>query len=112
MNTKKMLLLSISVAVLGTSSLFAEDTAPNTQDAEKTFRKCAGCHGVKGERKALGRSKVIADMSEKDLKDAMHGYKDGSYGGPMKGLMKGQVASMSDAEIDKLAEYIATLKAK
>ncbi len=30
---------------------------------------------------------------------AMNGYKDGSYGGPMKGVMKGQVAKYSDADL-------------
>jgi cytochrome c553 len=33
-------------------------------------------------------------------------YKDGSYGGAMKGLMKGQVAKLSDADIKALADYM------
>ncbi len=74
------------------------------------YKKCAGCHGVHGERKAMGKSKVIASMGEDGVKTALHGYKDGTYGGAMKGLMKGQVARLSDAELDSLAKYIATLK--
>lgn len=38
---------------------------------------------------------------------AMKGYKDGSYGGPMKGLMKGQAAPLSDADIEAIANQIA-----
>ena len=58
----------------------------------------------------MGKSKVIASMGEDGVKTALHGYKDGTYGGAMKGLMKGQVARLSDAELDSLAKYIATLK--
>ena len=41
---------------------------------------------------------------------ALKGYKDGSYGGAMKGVMKGQVVSMSDEDIASVAAYISTLK--
>ena len=74
------------------------------------FKKCAGCHGSHAEKHALGKSKVIANLGEKGVKKALHGYKDGTYGGTMKGIMKGQVARLSDADIDSLAKYIATLK--
>ena len=74
------------------------------------YKKCAGCHGAHGEKKAMGKSKVVANLSEKDLQTALHGYKNGTYGAAMKGLMKGQVARLSDTEIDSLAKYISTLK--
>ena len=88
-------------ALLATSSAMA---------SADLYKKCAGCHGMHGEKKALGKSKVITSLSEKDLQTALHGYKDGTYGGSMKGLMKGQVAKLSDADIDSLAKYISTLK--
>jgi cytochrome c553 len=66
---------------------------------------CAGCHGAKGEKKALGKSKIISEMSVADIEVALKGYKDGSYGGPMKGLMKNQVAKLSDADIAELAKH-------
>lgn len=71
------------------------------------YAKCMGCHGANGEKAALGKSKVIKDMTKADFIKAMKGYKDGSYGGPMKGLMKGQVASLSDADIEAIAAKIA-----
>lgn len=71
------------------------------------YAKCIGCHGANGEKVALGKSKVIKDMTKADFITAMKGYKDGSYGGPMKGLMKGQVASLSDADIEAIAAQIA-----
>lgn len=58
--------------------------------------KCTGCHGKIFEKAALGKSKIVKDMSEEDIFKALIGYKEGTYGGSMKGLMKGQVMSLSD----------------
>ncbi|BAF71262.1 nitrate reductase cytochrome c-type subunit [Sulfurovum sp. NBC37-1] len=67
---------------------------------------CAGCHGQHFEKKAMGKSKVVKDMSEADILVALKGYKNGTYGGAMKGLMKGQVASLSDADMKAIAASI------
>ena len=93
--------LVIAGAILGSSVM---------ADGGALYKKCAGCHGMDGSKVALGKSKVISQMSEADLNTAMNGYKDGSYGGPMKGLMKGQVAKLSTDEIASLSKYIAGLK--
>ena len=99
--TKTVKTLVVAGAIIGTS-VFA--------DGATLYKKCASCHGMNGEKVALGKSKVIANMSEAELNTAMNGYKDGSYGGPMKGLMKGQVAKLSSAEVGELSKYITTLK--
>lgn len=70
------------------------------------YTKCAGCHGANGEKVALGKSKIIKDMSKADIIAALKGYKDGTYGGPMKGLMKAQVMPLSDADISTIATQI------
>ncbi len=77
---------------------------------EVLFKKCAGCHGSKAEKKAMGKSAVINAFSSQEVQKALKGYKDGTYGGAMKALMKGQVSSLSDADIKALSEYIPTLK--
>jgi cytochrome c553 len=74
------------------------------------FAPCAGCHGAKAEKKALGKSAVIAGWDAAKTEAALKGYKDGSYGGAMKGVMKGQVARLSDADIADLAKQIAAMK--
>jgi cytochrome c553 len=71
------------------------------------YSKCAGCHGSKGEKAALGKSAIITNWSATQIADALHGYKDGSYGGAMKGMMVGQVKSLSNADIAVIAEHIA-----
>ena len=60
---------------------------------------CKGCHGQNFEKKALGKSKIVKDMTKQEVSDSLVGYKNGTYGGPMKGLMKGQVAKYSEAEL-------------
>ena len=67
---------------------------------------CVGCHGTNFEKKALGKSKVVSEMNKADIVAAMKGYKDGSYGGATKGMMKGPVAALSDADIDSIADKI------
>jgi cytochrome c553 len=91
----------------------AATEANKTAEAVKapdSFAKCVSCHGAKAEKKALGKSQVIAGWDAAKTEKALKGYKDGSYGGAMKGVMKGQVATLSDEDIKALAEYIATLK--
>jgi len=84
-------------SLLVASSLYAASTAA-----------CAACHGQHFEKVAMGKSKIVKDMSKEDIVKALKGYKDGSYGGAMKGLMKGQVAKLSDADIESIAGTIAS----
>ncbi|WP_052746177.1 nitrate reductase cytochrome c-type subunit [Sulfurovum lithotrophicum] len=82
-------------SLLAASALYGASTAA-----------CAGCHGQHFEKKAMGKSKIVKDMSEADILVALKGYKNGTYGGAMKGLMKGQVASLSDADMKAIAASI------
>lgn len=95
--------LALVLAFAAASSLFAADGAA-------LYKKCAACHGAKAEKKALNKGQIIQGWSVEQLVASMKGYKDGTYGGAMKGLMKGQVASYSDAQIQAVSEYIAGLK--
>jgi cytochrome c-type protein NapB len=87
MKMKKTLTLLALGTFLAGSSLYAASTAA-----------CAGCHGQHFEKVAMGKSKIVKDMRK--------GYKDGTYGGAMKGLMKGQVANLSDADMAAMAKSI------
>jgi len=70
------------------------------------YAKCVACHGANGEKVALGKSKIIKDMSKEDFIASLKGYQDGTYGGPMKGMMTGQVKGMDEATIKALADQI------
>ncbi len=67
---------------------------------------CVGCHGQQFEKAAMGKSKIVKDMTKEEIIASLKGYKDGSYGGAMKGLMTGQVAALDDAKIEAIAALI------
>ncbi|MBE0495522.1 MAG: c-type cytochrome [Campylobacterales bacterium] len=93
----------MTLGLLASVSLMAADGAA-------LYQKCISCHGASAEKKALGKSEVIANWSVEKNVAALKGYKDGTYGGPMKALMKGQIATYSDAEIQAVSEYVVGLK--
>lgn len=94
------------------------DTIVKTKNSSKDlvdqgkalYMKCAGCHGQNAENAALGKSKVIKGWTKDEIVSALVGYKEGNYGGVMKGVMKSQVSSMSKEDIDAVASYISTFK--
>lgn len=87
-----------------------QQAVTTTPDGKKLYNKCIGCHGQNGEKKALNKSEIIKNWDATKIASALKGYKEGTYGGAMKGVMKSQVATLSDSEIELLSEYITTLK--
>jgi cytochrome c553 len=94
----------------------AKAEAPKTKkvvaqkvDAAKLFVSCSSCHGTHAEKKALGKSHIIAGWKASKIETALKGYQDGSYGGAMKGVMKAQASKLTNKEITALAEYISKL---
>jgi len=85
--------------------------AASAANGEALYKKCVSCHGAKADKKALGKSDVIAGWDAAKVEEALKGYKAGTRNvHTMGGLMKGQVASFSDEDIKAVAEYISTLK--
>lgn len=76
-------------------------------DASALYKRCATCHGANGEKAALGgKSKVIKNMTKAEVTAALKGYKAGTYGGVMKGMMAGQVKNLSDADMEAIGNLI------
>ncbi len=95
--------IAIAMALAGSTLLMADGAA--------LYAKCAGCHGQNGEKPALGKSAVITGQDAAKTVEQLNGYKAGTLNQKgMGGVMKGQVASMDDAQIKEVADYIATLK--
>ena len=93
----KKIVLTLLVASVG---LMAADGAA-------LYKKCAACHGAKGEKAALGKSAVIGGVAVDILVADMKGYKAGTLNKKgMGALMKGQVAAYDDAQIQAVSEYI------
>jgi cytochrome c-type protein NapB len=69
---------------------------------------CTGCHGQHFEKSAMGKSKIVKDMSLKDIVNAMKGYKAGTYGDTMKQMMVSQVKNLSDSDMEAMSLLIKT----
>jgi len=95
--------------ILATFALFAIN-AMAAESGAMLFKKCSACHGMNAEKKALGKSEIINTWDSKKIEEALNGYKAGTFGGAMKGIMKGQVAPLNKVQIKAVAEYITTLK--
>ena len=95
--------IALALLVTGVSLMAADGAA--------LYKKCAACHGAKGEKAALGKSAVIGGADVAALVADLKGYKAGTTNKKgMGALMKGQVASYSDADIDAVSAYIHGLK--
>ncbi len=99
-----------ALAGMAPAGLTTKAKSPSADNVKELFAKCAGCHGQKAEKKALGMSKIIVNLSSKEIENALNGYKKGTFGGAMKSIMQGQVHSLSEKDIKELADYIPTLK--
>ena len=99
---KKLLMILASVALM---------VSVAQAGGSALYQKCAACHGLKAEKQALGKSEVIAGWNSDKTLDALKGYKAGTRNTKgMGALMKGQMASMNDADMKALSDYIAMLK--
>ncbi|GAA7475003.1 cytochrome c [Helicobacter pylori] len=76
-------------------------------DVKALVKGCAACHGVKFEKKALGKSKIVNMMSEKEIEEDLMAFKNGANKNP---VMTTQAKKLSDEDIKALAKYIPTLK--
>jgi cytochrome c553 len=95
--------IAIAMLFAGSTLLMADGAA--------SFAKCAGCHGMKAEKKALGKSAIIAGQDAAKTLEQLQGYKAGTLNQHgMGGMMKAQVATFDEAGLKELADYIATLK--
>ena len=95
----KKLVLSTIIAAATAASLSAASLAA-----------CAGCHGADFSKAALGKSQIVKGWDAAKIEASLKGYKDGTYGGPMKGVMTGQVKNLSEADIKDLSAQIAAIK--
>ncbi|WP_457745720.1 c-type cytochrome [Sulfurimonas sp.] len=92
---KKIVIASIAALAVSTVAM-----------AGVNGKACAACHGANWEKKAMGKSKIVKDLTHAEIAAALKGYKAGTFGGPMKGVMKGQVARYSDADLEAFAQTI------
>ncbi|HIP69685.1 MAG TPA: cytochrome c [Chromatiales bacterium] len=98
------ILLNSFFWVLASTSLKAGDVDAGKQKAQT----CAGCHGSNGIA-AAPNFPNLAGQKRAYLIKAIKAYISGERNDP---TMKGMVATLSDAEIEDLAAYFASLPGK
>ena len=73
--------------------------------------QCKSCHGADAGQKALGKSAPLKGMKEADIETSLKGYKAGTLNkNGMGGVMKGNAAKLSDADMKAVATYISSIK--
>lgn len=103
----------LSILVLGVLFLGCEKGVEVSQEevnkrGPKLYKECAWCHGDKGNKAALGVSKKIDTFTKDELRTALLGYQDGTYGGKSKKRMQVQVEGLSKKDIEILSVYISS----
>jgi Cytochrome c553 len=102
---KTIVALSAAVALLSGSAFAAGDVAAGKA---KFGAVCASCHGMNGE--GMGIFPKLAGHAADKTVALLKDYKAGKTVGANTAMMAPQAAGLSDADIDNLAAYIATLK--
>ncbi len=97
--------LSFSVASLFSLTVSAADGA-----ALYTAKFCQTCHGAEGKAPIMPLYPKIAGQNKEYLSAQMKDIKSGKRANGMSGAMKAMVATVSDAEIDAIAEYLSKVK--
>jgi cytochrome c553 len=96
---------------IGITLLIASATFASAKSGAAVFQMCKGCHGVRGERPALGVSAVIKGQNAALTVKQLKGYRAGALDQHGMGkLMNKYAKKLSDKEIEAVARYIAKLK--
>ncbi|WP_373018995.1 cytochrome c [Thiomicrorhabdus sp.] len=98
--------LTIALATAGLISFGAAAQAGDAAAGQGAYATCVGCHGAAGEG---GVGPKLAGQPAADIASKLHKYKAGEQMGPMTSMMAPMAAGLSDADIDNIAAYVATL---
>lgn len=102
----QMVIKDTEIAPIAVKKEPVTTTETKVATQEYNLGTCTSCHGLSWEKQALGKSKIVKDLSEETIRNSLIGYKNGTYGGAMAGVMKGQIAKYSDETIAKIAKDI------
>jgi len=74
--------------------------------AERYAKMCKSCHGADGTNTAM--SPPLKGISVEEAKTALVGYREQTYGGKKKAMMERLAKSLTDEDIEALANHIGT----
>ncbi len=93
-----------AVLLMGMGVAHAGDAAAG----QARYAACMGCHGPAGQ--GMGPSPAVAGKDVAYLVDVMKRYRSGESVGPMSPMMIPSAMGLSDADIDNLAAYMASMQ--
>lgn len=101
---KKLLIALASTGLLSFGA--AAQAAGDASAGASAYGTCIGCHGSAGEG---GVGPKLAGQTPAKIVELLHKYKAGEQVGPMTPMMAPMAAGLSDADIENIAAYTATL---
>jgi cytochrome c553 len=99
----------IAAAALVLAGSFGTAIAGDAAAGKAKFAVCAGCHGPTGAGNEALKYPKLAGLEEAYAAQSLREFKSGVRNTPQAATMKAMTAGLSDADIDNLAAYIATL---
>jgi len=97
-------------AALVLAGSFGNAVAGDAAAGQAKFAVCAGCHGPTGAGNEALKYPKLAGLEEAYVVQQLHDFKSGKRQTPMAATMKAMTAGLSDADMENLGAYIATLK--
>ncbi|HHT00750.1 MAG TPA: c-type cytochrome [Thiomicrospira sp.] len=94
----------IALATAGLISFGSAATAGDATAGQAAYATCVGCHGAAGEGGVGPKLAGNPDVAAK-----LRAYKAGEQVGPMTSMMAPMAAGLSDADIDNIAAYTASM---
>jgi len=108
--TEKAFVKTKEVGVKVTKKIKEVIATNSSKSGATIFKSCAGCHGQKAGKKALGKSEIIAGWNSSKLQTALKAYKSGTRNKHGMGvIMKGQTSKLSESDIKSVSNYISKL---
>jgi len=104
---KKVLLTAAAISL---AVSFGSAVAGDAAAGKAKFAVCAGCHGPTGAGNAALNYPKLVGLEEAYVAQQLRDFKSGARSGPLAATMKAMTAPLSDADMDNLAAYVATLK--
>lgn len=102
---KKTLVAAAVIALAGSFS--AAVTAGDVAAGKAKFAVCAGCHGPTGAGNEALKYPKLSGRDAAYVAEQLRAFKSGKRD---NATMKAMTAGLSEADMDNLAAYVATLK--
>lgn len=104
---KKMLIAAAAISMVGA---FGNAVAGDAAAGKAKFAVCAGCHGPTGAGNEALKYPKISGLEPAYVVQQLKDFKSGARNTPLAATMKAMTAPLSEADMENLAAYIATLQ--